>query len=61
VIFTATVPCFFHTFTLPTTVEPDKIVADFNNGVLSVHLPKKASAKPQTIKVEVNKQLATVA
>lgn len=52
---------FLRTFTMPTTVEADKIIADFNNGVLTVHLPKSAAAKPKTIKVEVKKQLPTAA
>jgi HSP20 family protein len=52
---------FLRTFTMPATVEAEKIKADFTNGVLTVHLPKKASAKPQTIKVEVKKQLPTAA
>ena len=52
---------FLRTFTMPTTDEADKIKADFTNGVLSVHLPKSAAAKPQTIKVEVKKNLPTAA
>lgn len=52
---------FLRTFTMPTTVEADKIKADFNNGVLTVHLPKSAAAKPKTIKVEVKKHLPTAA
>ena len=52
---------FFRAFTLPTTVEAEKIAATFNNGVLEVHLPKKESAKPKTIKVEVKKALSKAA
>ncbi len=52
---------FLRTFTLPTNVEPEKITATFVNGLLEVHLPKKESAKPRAIKVDVKKQLATAA
>ena len=49
---------FLRSFTLPTNVEPEKTSASFANGLLEVHLPKKEGAKPQSIKVEVKKQLA---
>ena len=52
---------FFRSFTLPVTVEAEKIAATFNNGLLEVHLPKKESAKPKTIKVEVKKALSKAA
>jgi len=52
---------FLRTFTLPPNVDADKISATFVNGVLEVHLPKKEGAKPRSIKVEVNKQLASAA
>jgi HSP20 family protein len=38
---------------LPDTVEPDKVKADYKNGVLTVTLPKKEVAKPRSIKVQV--------
>jgi HSP20 family protein len=44
---------FSRSFTLPNSVETDKISADYNNGVLSVVLPKRAEAKPKQIKVQV--------
>jgi len=40
-------------FSLPDTVEPDKVKADYKNGTLTVTLPKKEVAKPRTIKVGV--------
>ena len=52
---------FFRSFTLPPNVEAEKISATFANGLLEVHMPKKESAKPRTIKVDVKKQLATAA
>lgn len=44
---------FERTFTLPTTVNPDKIKAAYEHGVLTITLPKVEAAKPQLIKVEV--------
>ncbi len=44
---------FERTFTLPATVEPEKIKAAYDNGVLTVTLPKLEAAKPHLIKVEV--------
>ena len=32
---------------LPSEVDPQKVAAEFKNGVLNVHLPKSASAKPK--------------
>jgi HSP20 family protein len=48
---------FFRSFTLPPNVEAEKIAANFNNGLLEVHMPKKEGAKPRAIKVEVKKEL----
>ena len=44
---------FTRTFTLPTTVDPENIQADYDKGVLKVKLAKKAEAKPKQIKVTV--------
>ena len=44
---------FMRSFTLPTSVENDKVSADYKNGVLTVTLPKKEAAKPKQVKVEV--------
>ena len=52
---------FLRSFTLPTNVEAEKIWANFANGLLEVHVPKKEAAKPRSIKVETKKQLATAA
>jgi len=38
---------------MPKTVEPSKISAEYNNGVLIVHLPKKPEAKPKEIPVKI--------
>jgi HSP20 family protein len=44
---------FTRTFTLPTTVDSEKVSANYDKGVLNVSLPKKAEAKPKQIKVSV--------
>jgi len=44
---------FTRTFTLPTTVDSDKVEADYDKGVLKIKLAKKAEAKPKQIKVNV--------
>jgi len=41
-------------FSLPDTVEPDMVKADYKNGTLTVTLPKKEVAKPKSIRVDVN-------
>ena len=46
---------FARSFSLPDTVDPEKVRADYKNGVLTVTLPKKEVAKPRSIKVEVSK------
>lgn len=45
---------FARFFSLPDTVEADKVRADYRNGVLTVTLPKKDVAKPRQVKVEVS-------
>ena len=45
---------FARYFTLPETVDSEKVHADYANGVLTVTLPKKEVAKPRSIKVQVN-------
>jgi HSP20 family protein len=44
---------FVRRFVLPTEVDGTKVVADFKDGVLTVHLPKTAAVKPQAIEVKV--------
>ena len=46
---------FHRAFSLPETVDTDKVEAAFDNGVLTITLPKKEVAKPRTIKVAVGK------
>ncbi len=44
---------FVRTFSLPVTVDPTKVGAEYKNGVLTVKLPFREEAKPRTINVEV--------
>lgn len=41
---------FKRTFTLPDTIESDKISAKYNDGILTVHLPKREEAKEKPAK-----------
>jgi HSP20 family protein len=44
---------FSRSFKLPQTVDPNKVSADYKNGVLTVKLPLREEAKPRSIKVDV--------
>ena len=44
---------FVRSFTVPATVDPEKVAAEYKNGVLTVKLPKKEAAKPRQVKIEV--------
>jgi HSP20 family protein len=44
---------FVRSFAVPNSVDTEKVAADYKNGVLTVTLPKKESAKPKQVKVEV--------
>ncbi|HEY9016234.1 MAG TPA: Hsp20/alpha crystallin family protein [Gemmatimonadales bacterium] len=45
---------FERTFVLPNTVDPDKIDAQFENGVLLVKIPKSERARPREIRVNAS-------
>jgi len=47
---------FTRTFTVPTTVDSEKVSATYDKGVLKIVLPKKAEAKPKQIKVNVGEK-----
>jgi HSP20 family protein len=47
---------FTRSFTLPNTVDPENVTADYDNGVLKVRLAKRAEAKPKQIKVNVGQK-----
>jgi HSP20 family protein len=44
---------FKRSFRLPENVDPDKIAARFEKGVLTVTLPKGAQAKPEEKKIDI--------
>lgn len=44
---------FVRSFTVPASVDAEKVAAEYKNGVLSVKLPKKEAAKPRQVKIEV--------
>ena len=44
---------FVRSFALPSSVETEKVAADYKNGVLTITLPKKEAAKPRQVKVAV--------
>jgi HSP20 family protein len=45
---------FSRAFSLPETVDGEKVQADYKNGVLTITLPKKEVAKPRTINVQIS-------
>jgi HSP20 family protein len=44
---------FVRSFTVPASVDAEKVAAEYKNGVLTVKLPKKEAAKPRQVKIEV--------
>jgi HSP20 family protein len=44
---------FVRSFAVPPTVDTEKVLADYKNGVLTITLPKKEAAKPRQVKVAV--------
>jgi HSP20 family protein len=44
---------FARSFTLPSTVDPETVKANYDAGVLTMELAKKAEAKPRQIKIGV--------
>lgn len=44
---------FVRSFAVPSTVDTDKVQADYKNGVLTITLPKKEAAKPRQVKVAI--------
>src|SRR5246500_5433278 len=52
---------FSRSFSLANSVKSDAIKADYQNGVLTLSLPKREEAKPKQIKVNVEKQAMAAA
>jgi HSP20 family protein len=44
---------FYRGFTVPNTIDPESIKADYDAGVLHIELQKRAETKPKQIKVNV--------
>src|ERR1700726_4936213 len=45
---------FMRSFSLPTTVSPENIRADYSNGVLTLHMAKLEESKPKQIKISIS-------
>jgi HSP20 family protein len=45
---------FVRRLAVPSDVDQAKVAAEFKEGVLNVHLPKSAAAKPRTVDVKVS-------
>jgi HSP20 family protein len=52
---------FARSFSLANTVNTDAIKADYQNGVLTLNIPKREEAKPKQIKVNVGPAVAAAA
>jgi HSP20 family protein len=42
---------FYRAFTLPNSIDPDKIHAEHENGVLKISMPKRQELKPRKVKI----------
>lgn len=45
---------FCRSFQLPSSIQQNKISAEFKDGILTIHLPKSEEAKPKVIEVKVS-------
>lgn len=46
---------FTRSFSLPNTVDSEKVNAEYKNGILTLSMPKREEAKPRSIKINVAK------
>jgi HSP20 family protein len=44
---------FSRSFSLPSSVDPSRVAADYKNGVLTVKMPMREEARPRQVKVDV--------
>lgn len=47
---------FTRTFSLPRSIDPSQIMANYRNGVLEVEIPKKEESRPKQIQINVNQK-----
>ncbi len=45
---------FSRSFTIPDVIDESKVTADFNDGLLVLHLPKSEKAKEKRIEININ-------
>jgi HSP20 family protein len=45
---------FVRSFAVPSSVDTERVGADYKNGVLTITLPKKETAKPRQVKVAIH-------
>jgi HSP20 family protein len=45
---------FERSFSLPRSADPEKIIANFSDGLLTLTIPKREEAKPKAIRVNVD-------
>jgi len=46
---------FTRSFALPGSVDPDKVTAEYKDGLLTITIPKREEAKPKAVKINVGK------
>ena len=46
---------FARSFSLPNSINADKVKAEYKDGMLTLTMPKREEAKPKTIKIDVTK------
>lgn len=46
---------FARSFSLPNSIDADKVAAEYKDGLLTLTLPKREETKPKTIKIDVSK------
>jgi len=51
---------FMRSFTLPNTVNPDSVKADYENGLLKIQFDKRAEAMPKQIQVNIGSGHKTI-